>query len=333
MMAEGLVLTTAATGRRSRVANARAFWSRRSKLGKASIIALGLFIAFVGVALLVPVDDRTGISFDTHDADPDWSPDGRSIAFVTNRGSGGVYVVRSDGKAMRSIFRGEASDVDWSPDGKSIAFAGKEGIYVMRVGDGRPKLVVRGAGLGFPAWAPNGRELAVVRDEPDFSTAIYLVRLGEGGIRRLLPRHRGAVGDAQPGSPAALRETEPAWSPDGRQIAFQAGDGEIVAVDVNGGPRTKINERGYGYEPAWSPDGRLIAYQCEGDMCIANADGSGNDHVVASEGGDPSWSPNSQQLVYEYYLYTDEPFSDPQSLSIVNKDGKGFRKLTYGPSS
>jgi Tol biopolymer transport system component len=185
---------------------------------------------------------------------------------------------------------------------------------------------------GLVSATPNGRELAVVKEEPDLSTAIYLVRLGESGMRRLLPRHRGAVGDARPGSPAAVSETEPAWSPDGRRIAFEA-FGEIVAVDVEGGPRIKINERGYGYEPAWSSDGRLIAYQCEGDMCIANADGSGNDHVVASEGGDPSWSPNSQQLVYEYYLYTDEPFSDPQSLSIVNANGKGFRKLTYGPSS
>jgi dipeptidyl aminopeptidase/acylaminoacyl peptidase len=213
----------------------------------------------------------------------------------------------------------------------------------MRIRDGRLTLVLEGNGFSFPAWAPNGRELAVVKEEsglfsrydgPPFkfdAPAIYIARLDGSGLRRLLPRYRGAVGAARPGSVAAVSESDPAWSPDGKRIAFTAGDGEIVTADVESGRRVATGTGGY--EPAWSPDGRLIAYQCAGNVCVANADGSGNGHRVASGGGDPSWSPDSRHLVFEHYLYGGTGyFSSPMSLSVVDANGDGLRALTFGPS-
>lgn len=332
---------------------ARSWWGRRGKPARAAIVGLTGVLAtvLVVVAARAPSGgdggDRTSdfVSFDTVDADPDWSPNGEAIAFVTTRGGGGVYVVRSDGTRMRRIFRGEAGDVDWSPDRRSLAFVGKRGIYVIRIGKGEPRLVLKGSGFSLPAWAPTGRELAVVKEETGVfrtydgqisssSPAIYLAQVDGGGVRRLLPRYRGAVGVARPGSISAVSETEPTWSPDGKRIAFQAGDGEIVAADVRSGSRVRINRAWAGYEPAWSPNGRLVAYQCEGDVCVANADGSGNEHRVASGGGDPSWSPDSRLIVFEHYLYGGTGyFSHPRSLSIVEATGGGLHKLTFGPSS
>jgi Tol biopolymer transport system component len=281
------------------------------------------------------------VDFDTYDGDPDWSPDGRLIAFVSTRGGGGIYVIGSDGRSLRRVFRGEAWDVDWSPDGESLAFANERGIFTIRLRERRPRLVLDGRRFSLPAWAPNGRELAVVQEVPGvFPTydgqirsdapAIYVIRLDRGGPRRLLPRYRGAVGDARPDSIAAVSETEPAWSPDGRSIAFQAGDGQLVTARLKSGDRQIVDHFGT-YEPAWSPDGRMIAYQCEGSLCVANADGS-NQRRLAGDGGDPSWAPDSRRLVFEHYLYGGGYFgANPQSLSVVDVDGGDLRKLTFGP--
>lgn len=292
-------------------------------------VAMLLVVAPVGCGYELP-EPGEQVSFDTVDADPDWSPGGRLIAFASTRGPGGIYVIDPEGRRMRRLWRGDASDLDWSPDGRMIAFVGSDGVYVLRVEAAHRRRVLRGERFSLPAWAPDGRRLAIVKEEPDLDTAIFTVRPDGRGLRRLLPRHRGAVGDARPGSPGAVSETEPAWSPDGRSIAFQAGDGEIVAASIEDGRRREIVGPG-AYEPAWSPDGKLIAYQCEGEVCVVNADGSGERRRLAPDGGDPTWAPDSRRLVFEHYLYGGTFYgSSPQSLSLVGVEEGDPRKLTFG---
>jgi Tol biopolymer transport system component len=79
-----------------------------------------------------------------------------------------------------------------------------------------------------------------------------------------------------------IHETGPAWSPDGRHIAFQRGvtdDTEIYVVNVDGSGEQQLtrNDELDG-EPTWSPDGKQIAYSSGSffiRIYVMNADGSG----------------------------------------------------------
>jgi Tol biopolymer transport system component len=295
--------------------------------------AVLLALAVAGCGSQTASDRR--VSFATIDTDPDWSPDGRLIAFASSRGGGGIYIIRSDGTGLRRIFRGNASNLDWSPDGRSLAFDGAGGISVLYRGVRRAVRVLSGRRFSRPSWAPDGRRLAVVMELGDLSTGIYVVNADGTGLRRLVAPHLAKSNPHWDFVDAS--ETEPSWSPDGREIAFQAGDGRLVAVKLADG-RVRQIVKTRAFEPAWSPDGKLIAFQSEDGLWVADADGSGTLRHVASEGiaaagGDPSWSPDSRRLVFEVSHDRGRYWRRAKSLSVVDATGDHLGKLTFGGSS
>lgn len=202
------------------------------------------------------------------------------------RPSSGVYLVGLDGRLV-DLTRGASirfSTIDsspgfvFSPDGRSVAFLcdGASGGFttvcaVGLNGRGLVELTPRFAGETFPfyqlqfAWSPDSRELAaswastmstpVQARTPGVSGELYVAGL-RSGARRIVQ------GDILNGSGAG-----PAWSPDGRLIAFtllsvaarlapgepRAQDGEVHVVAPSGAPAWQAT----GWAPAWSPQGDL----------------------------------------------------------------------------
>ncbi|CAA9231861.1 MAG: tolB protein precursor, periplasmic protein involved in the tonb-independent uptake of group A colicins [uncultured Acidimicrobiales bacterium] len=112
--------------------------------------------------------------------------------------------------------------------------------------------------------------------------------------------------------PGPVATARPAWSPEGRQIAFASDrDGGNLDIFVAptaptdaGAPPTKVfSSPGLDGEPAWSPDGTKLAFASDRDgapqVYVANRDGSGVVKLTMKPRSfTPAWSPDGTKLVY-----------------------------------
>jgi Tol biopolymer transport system component len=167
-----------------------------------------------------------------------WSPDGSRIAFFAGgEGTHDVFVMDADGSDVVALTHDRGDDVSpaWSPDGSRIAFVsdrnGNDDLYVVDPdGTNEQRLTDDPAPDEAFAWSPDGARIVYVsyRDGADpenigiGNAEVFVVELRG---RRVLNLSRDPAWDG-----------DPAWSPDGRSIAFtrRTDHGEIYVMRADG---------------------------------------------------------------------------------------------------
>jgi len=240
---------------------------------------------------------------------PAWSPNGRMIAFHSNRGGGGfggsdIYIVRTDDPSdVRRLtyltgLLGGAHFANWSPNGRQVVFNSfwgglpKRDIYVIDIdGTGLTKLTDNPADDTRPDWSPNGQRIAFQSNRSG-NNDIYLMNPDGSDVVQLTSH--------------AATDAAPEWSPDGKRIAFQSnrdGDDDIWVMNADGSGLMQLtNNNIRDAKPSWSPDGKRIAFhrdvaylgEVHGELFTMNADGTDVRmlSVPSFQGfhGFPSWS-------------------------------------------
>jgi Tol biopolymer transport system component len=188
-------------------------------------------------------------------------------------------------------------------------------------------LLVAAVGAGRSAAPPPVGLIAFVRENPtrtDINAAVdlWVVRSDGGGARKVV----GASG----------WDEHPAWSPDGRRIAFdealyEAGEDEDIlkTIDVwivgrDGRGRRNVTHDGSAALPAWSPTGNALAFARGDGVFIIKPDGAARRHVGRrSDPTEPAWSPDGAHVA----------FTTPGEVWVASPTGTRQRRIAQGASS
>jgi Tol biopolymer transport system component len=182
------------------------------------------------------------------------SPNGQRVAFIKIDGT--LAVINVDGSAERCLtcsLSARVSTVAWSPDGTRLAFAlgQDQGNALYRINVDGTNLVrltpPSDANNISPAWSPDGQQIAFASNRDNInSSGIYVMNADGGAVVRLTL--------VTPPSGIAAGDGSPAWSPNGRKIAFSSsrdGPSEIYVMNADGTEQTRLTFTGRNGYPSW----------------------------------------------------------------------------------
>jgi TolB protein len=229
---------------------------------------------------------------------PAWSPDGRTLAYVSYRqGSPDIY--------LAAIYEGKSTNLTsgkgfqafapaWSPDGTKVAYAsnrsGNMEIWISNAdGSGAHKITASAGSNTAPCWSPTGQEIAFTSSRSG-APQIYLMDSEGLNVRRLTTV--GSYNDA------------PAWNPSKLygEIAYtsrlEGASFEVAVIDLASRQVRQVTEgRGSCEYPAWAPNGRHLVFACNHagtwQLTVSDRDGRTVRTIPAGPGSNaqPDWSP------------------------------------------
>ena len=180
---------------------------------------------------------------------PAWSPDGTRLAFLRRRGGGpqelAVRGAEGDVHAYPGLLPEGVSDFEWAPDSRRLCLVGPTHTPTRDPDDRRPRVIERlpykSDGVGFTF---------------DLSSHLYVFDLESERVEEL--------------TSGPWQDREPAWSPDGRRLAFASErhpergrdlGADLFVLEVGTGELSQLTRTsGQVHLPCWSPDGALLAY-------------------------------------------------------------------------
>jgi TolB protein len=256
-------------------------------------------------------DKRQAVFDPGYDAQSDWSPDGTRIVFrsrhnnqyevsiadfsVLDPATGRPRVVELP-KAPDGT---QSSQPAWFPDGSALLYRRTNGpettrsdIWAMNLdGSNRHPVAVLAQDQFYPSFSQDRSKLLFATVAPPSGRSIQVMDVATGAVTTLFDYT------------AQSFESAPAWSPDGRQIAFESnldGDMEIFVMNADGsGVRQLTHNTLWDEGPAWSPDGTRFAFSrgtddLHLDIWTMNADGSDARQLTTYPGRDesPDWGAN-----------------------------------------
>jgi Tol biopolymer transport system component/DNA-binding winged helix-turn-helix (wHTH) protein len=241
---------------------------------------------------------------------PSLSPDGRSVAFTwasENSDTSSIYVQAVDGSNRKRLTNDPASDFEpkWSPDGQSIAFIRNNELRLVAARGGPDRKLTPAVAYGL-SWSPDSKMIAFCDRPPTAELNAVFVISVDSGVRRELTEH----------SSARFEDVSPAFSPDGKSVAFirkLTTAMAIYVVSLAGGTPRLIAKPGLGISRVvWSPDG---------------------DHLVFSTGKSGVFSVPAGKGDSSKALRLDIAGPDVSQLSIVRRPDNGETELAFGHES